>query len=46
VNRAVTLRQPEARAGLRAAYHALGYEVIPFKHTEEAVLAHVPGTCG
>lgn len=42
MNRAVTLRQPEARAGLRAAYQALGYEVIPFKHTEEAVLAHVP----
>jgi methylenetetrahydrofolate reductase (NADPH) len=42
VNRAVTARQPEARASLRAVYQTLGYEVIPFRKTEEAVLAHVP----
>lgn len=42
MNRAITARQPEARACLRAVYQTLGYEVIPFTKTEEAVLAHVP----
>jgi methylenetetrahydrofolate reductase (NADPH) len=42
VNRVAILRQPEARACLRTAYQTLGYEMIPFRHTEKAVLAHVP----
>ncbi len=36
-NRAVT-----ARARLQGAFETLGFEVIPFKGTEQAVLTHVP----
>lgn len=42
MNRAITARQPATRAALGAVYQSLGYEVIPFKKTQEAVLAHVP----
>jgi methylenetetrahydrofolate reductase (NADPH) len=42
VIRAMTVRQPAARASLRQTFSDLGYEVIPFKNTEEAVIRHVP----
>ncbi|RBY82424.1 5,10-methylenetetrahydrofolate reductase [Geodermatophilus sp. TF02-6] len=42
MNRAITVREPAARASLKKVFATLGYEVIPFKKTEEAVLAHVP----
>jgi methylenetetrahydrofolate reductase (NADPH) len=42
VNRAITVREPAARASLRQVFGDLGYEVIPFKKTEEAVLESVP----
>jgi len=42
VNRALTVRDPNTRASLRRAFETLGYEVIPFKKTEEQVLQHIP----
>jgi len=38
----LTGRDPASRAALRQAFQGLGYEVIPFKKTEEQVLEHVP----
>lgn len=42
MNRAITVREPAARASLRQVFGDLGYEVIPFKKTEQAVLDAVP----
>ena len=42
MNRALTVRDPSTRAALRQAFATLGYEVIPFKKTEEQVLQHLP----
>ncbi|WP_324277034.1 methylenetetrahydrofolate reductase [Blastococcus brunescens] len=42
MNRAITVREPAARAALQKAFQTLGYEVIPFKKTEQAVVEHVP----
>jgi methylenetetrahydrofolate reductase (NADPH) len=42
VNRAITVREPATRASLRQVFGDLGYEVIPFKKTEQAVLDAVP----
>jgi methylenetetrahydrofolate reductase (NADPH) len=42
VNRPLTVREPAARASLRQVFGSLGYEVIPFKKTEQAVLDAVP----
>jgi methylenetetrahydrofolate reductase (NADPH) len=42
VNRDITIREPAARASLRPVFQTVGYEVIPFKGTQEAVLQHVP----
>jgi len=42
VNRALTARDSSTRASLKNAFEHLGYEVIPFKKTEEQVLANVP----
>jgi methylenetetrahydrofolate reductase (NADPH) len=42
VNRALTARDATTRASLKRAMDDLGYEVIPFKKTEEQVLQHVP----
>ena len=38
----LTARDPATRTALRAAFADLGYEVIPFKKTEEQVLQFVP----
>ena len=42
MNRLLTSRDSAVRAGLRRTVDQLGYEVIPFKRTTEAVLTHVP----
>lgn len=42
MNRSFTGREPANRASLRECLEGLAYEVIPFKNTEAAVLAHVP----
>ena len=42
MNRVLTVRDPASRASLRRAFATMGYEVIPFKKTEAAVLSHVP----
>ncbi|TFV48474.1 methylenetetrahydrofolate reductase [Blastococcus sp. TF02A_35] len=42
MNRALTVRDPGTRASLRRTFETLGYEVIPFKKTQEQVLQHVP----
>lgn len=42
MNRALTVRDPNTRATLRRSFETLGYEVIPFKKTQEQVLQHVP----
>ena len=42
MNRALTVRDPRTRAVLRQTFETLGYEVIPFKKTQEQVLRHVP----
>jgi len=42
VNRALTARDSTTRASLKSAFENLGYEVIPFKKTEEQVLHNVP----
>lgn len=40
--RAISVREPAERASLRGIFSTLGYEVIPFKKTEESVLSCVP----
>lgn len=40
--RAITAREPGARASMKKAFQTMGYEVIPFKKTEQAVLSCVP----
>ena len=42
MNRALTARDSTTRASLKSAFENLGYEVIPFKKTEEQVLENVP----
>jgi methylenetetrahydrofolate reductase (NADPH) len=42
MNRALSAKDPRSRSTLRQAFLELGYEVIPFKKTEEQVLATVP----
>ena len=42
MNRALTARDSSTRASLKSAFENLGYEVIPFKKTEEQVLQNVP----
>ena len=42
MNRALTARDSTTRASLKSAFENLGYEVIPFKKTEEQVLDNVP----
>jgi methylenetetrahydrofolate reductase (NADPH) len=42
VIRAISVREPAERASLRGIFATLGYEVIPFKKTEESVLQCVP----
>ncbi|RBY90292.1 5,10-methylenetetrahydrofolate reductase [Blastococcus sp. TBT05-19] len=42
MNRALTIRDASTRASLRQTFQTLGYEVIPFKKTQEQVLQHVP----
>jgi methylenetetrahydrofolate reductase (NADPH) len=42
VKRALTIRDGATRESLRGAINDLGFEVIPFKKTEQAVLDHVP----
>jgi methylenetetrahydrofolate reductase (NADPH) len=42
VNRHLTTRPQRGSEPLRQAIQTLGYEVIPFKKTHDAVLAHVP----
>lgn len=40
--RAINVREPAARASMKKVFQTLGYEVIPFKKTEQAVLSCVP----
>src|SRR5207245_10649067 len=40
--RALTDREPATRATMKKVFGDLGYEVIPFKKTEQAVLDAVP----
>jgi len=40
--RALTVREPATRASMKKVFGDLGYEVIPFKKTEQAVLDAVP----
>lgn len=42
MNRSITVRDPAVRASVRRAFETLGYEVIPFKSTEETVVQYVP----
>lgn len=42
MKRALTVRDPASRNSLKKAFVDLGYEVIPFKKTEQAVLDNVP----
>ncbi|MQA34392.1 methylenetetrahydrofolate reductase [Modestobacter roseus] len=42
MSRALSVRDPVFRASLKQVFQAMGYEVIPFKKTEESVLANVP----
>jgi methylenetetrahydrofolate reductase (NADPH) len=42
MNRPATVHSGRNSEPLRAAFARLGYEVIPFKKTRDAVLAHVP----
>jgi methylenetetrahydrofolate reductase (NADPH) len=42
VIRAISVREPAERASLRGIFSTLGYEVIPFKKTEESILQCVP----
>jgi methylenetetrahydrofolate reductase (NADPH) len=38
----LTVRDPASRTTLKRVFTTFGYEVIPFKKTEESVLTHVP----
>ena len=40
--RAISVREPGTRASLKKVFSTMGYEVIPFKKTEQAVLDCVP----
>ena len=40
--RAINVREPGTRASLKKVFSTMGYEVIPFKKTEQAVLDCVP----
>jgi methylenetetrahydrofolate reductase (NADPH) len=42
VIRAITVREPATRATMQKVFRTMGYEVIPFKKTEQAVLSCVP----
>jgi methylenetetrahydrofolate reductase (NADPH) len=42
VIRAINVREPAARTSLKKVFQTMGYEVIPFKKTEQAVLSCVP----
>ncbi len=42
MKRALTVRDPTTRASLRQTLGTIGFEVIPFKKTEEQVLQHIP----
>jgi methylenetetrahydrofolate reductase (NADPH) len=42
VIRAITVREPSTRASMKKVFQTMGYEVIPFKKTEQAVLSCVP----
>ncbi|WP_116450551.1 methylenetetrahydrofolate reductase [Blastococcus litoris] len=42
MKRALTFRDAASRTSMRRAFDHLGYEVIPFKKTEQAVLDNVP----
>jgi methylenetetrahydrofolate reductase (NADPH) len=42
VIRAINVREPGTRASLKKVFSTMGYEVIPFKKTEQAVLDCVP----
>ena len=42
VKRSLAVRDTTVRKSLRHAFAGLGYEVIPFKKTEQSVLAEVP----
>jgi len=42
VIRPLTVREPAVRASLKGAFETMGFEVIPFKKTEQAVLSCVP----
>jgi methylenetetrahydrofolate reductase (NADPH) len=42
VKRSLTVRDAATRESLKRAISDLGFEVIPFKKTEQAVLEHVP----
>ena len=41
-NRVLSTRDPAVRADLRQVLEHVGFEVIPFKKTREAVLSHLP----
>lgn len=40
--RDIDVRNPKVRPAMRNAFTDLGYEIIPFKKTEQEVLEHVP----
>jgi methylenetetrahydrofolate reductase (NADPH) len=42
VIRPLTVREPAVRATLKGAFETMGFEVIPFKKTEQSVLSCVP----
>jgi methylenetetrahydrofolate reductase (NADPH) len=42
MKRSLTARDPATRASLKQVFSELGFEVIPFKKTEEQVLSFVP----
>lgn len=42
MNRPINVRDPLVRASVRRAFETLGFEVIPFKGTEETVVKCVP----
>src|SRR5437763_4053311 len=44
MHRLLMPRNAVMRAGLQRAVENVGFEVIPFTRTEEAVVAHVPTT--
>jgi methylenetetrahydrofolate reductase (NADPH) len=42
VKRSLAVRDETTRSSLRQAFHGLGYEVVPFKKTQQSVLSCVP----